>query len=221
MGIGSPEDSLARINVLLSLFDNRIAPSVDKENTSPISRIPYKLLCLRALYQIRIVDLGQASHLLYTRKAYLPGFVLTRAVMETVAMLFVCYSKVSAAMKKNDVDDIDDFLMKALLGTRDGTGFVKHYNALTAVQHVGKKNKAFEDLYVGLCEFTHPNWGGVSLAYGDQINEGCMVTKTIRDASFADTIGMRPLMAALILFDELYHELEELIPKFTEVCENC
>lgn len=219
--MGSPEESLANIKDLLSLFDKRITPSVDKESTSPISKVPYKLLCLRALYQIRICDLGQASHLLYTKKAYLPAFVLTRAVMETVAMFYVCFSKVSATTKKDDVDDIDDFLMKALLGTRDGIGSVKHYNALTAVQHVGKINKAFEELYVGLCEFAHPNWGGVSLAYGEQIDEGHVVIKTIRDATFADTIGMKPLMASLMLFDGIYRGIEELIPRFTEVCENC
>jgi len=221
MGIGSPEESIVRIRSLLSLFDRRITPTVDKENTSPISKVPYKLLCLRALYQVRICDLGHASHLLYTKKAYLPAFVLTRAVMETVAMHYVCFSKVSASVKKNNVDDVDDFLMQALLGTRDDTGSIKHYNALTAVQHVGKRNKAFEELYLGLCEFTHPNWGGVSLAYSEQIDEGHMVMKTIRDSSFADTIGMKPLMASLMLFDEIYHGIEELIPKFTEVCDNC
>jgi hypothetical protein len=89
------------------------------------------------------------------------------------------------------------------------------------VQHVGKKNKAFEELYLGLCEFTHPNWAGVSLAYSEQIDEGHMVIETIRDSSFADTIGMKPLMASLILFDEIYHGIQELIPKFTEVCDNC
>ncbi len=221
MEIGSAEESIARIKELLSLFDGRISPTVDKENTSPIFKVPYKLLCLRALYQIRICDLGNASHLLYTKKAYVPAFVLTRAVMETVAMFYVCFSKVSASMKENNVDHIDDFLMQALLGTRDGTGSIKHYNALTAVQHVGKRNKAFEELYLGLCEFAHPNWGGVSLAYGEQIDEGHMVIKTIRDPSFADIIGMKPLMASSMLFDEIYHGIEELIPKFTEVCDNC
>ena len=197
------------------------ALKLGKENTSPISKMPYKLLCLRALYQIRICDLGQASHLLYTKKAYLPAFVLTRAVMETVAMLYVFFLKGSEAVKKNDIYNIDDFLMKALLGTRDGTGSVKHYNALTSIQHVGKRNAEFEKLYLGLCEFAHPNWGGVSLAYGEQIDEGQMVIKTIRDAPFADTIGMKPLIASLMLFDEIYHGIEELISKFTEVCENC
>lgn len=221
MGIGSPEESITRIKDLLSLFDTRITPTVDKENTSPISKVPYKLLCLRALYQIRICDLGHASHLLYTKKAYLPAFVLTRAIMETVAMFYVCFSKVSAAIKHKNVDDIDDFLMQALLGTRDGTGSIKHYNALTAVQHVGKKNKAFEELYLGLCEFAHPNWGGISLAYSEQIDEGHMVIKTIRDSSFADTIGMKPLLASLMLFDEIYRGIEKLLPSFTQVCDNC
>jgi hypothetical protein len=221
MGIGSPEESIARIKELLSLFDRRLVPTVDKENTSPISKVPYKLLCLRALCQIRICDLGHACHLLYSKKAYIPAFVLTRAVMETVAMLYVCFSKVSASVKENDVDGIDDFLMQALLGTRDGTGSVKHYNILTAVQHVGKRNKAFEELYLELCEFAHPNWGGVSLAYSAQIDEGHMVIKTIRDSCFADTVGMKPLMASLMLFDEIYHAIEDLIPKFTEVCDNC
>ena len=220
MGIGSPEESIARIKELLSLFDRRIAPTVDKENTSPISKVPYKLLCLRALYQIRICDLGYASHLLYMKKAYVPAFVLTRAVMETVAMLHVCFSKVSVSVEGNSIDGIDDFLMQALLGTRDGTGSIKHYNAVTAVQHVGKRNKAFEELYLGLCEFTHPNWAGVSLAYSEQIDEGHMVIKTIKDSSFADTIGIKPLMASLMLFDEIYDGIEKLIPKFTEVCDN-
>ncbi|MHB9099057.1 MAG: hypothetical protein ACYC5X_14675 [Syntrophales bacterium] len=220
MRMGSPVESLLKIKELLSLFDKRIAPTVDKENTSPISKVPYKLLCLRALYQVRLCDLGYASHLLYMKKAYVPAFVLTRAVMETVAMFYVCFSKVSASIKENNVDDIDDFLMKALQGTRDGTGLVNHYNALTAVQHIGKRNKAFEELYLGLCEFTHPNWAGVSLVYSEQIDEGHMVIKTINDSSFADTIGMKPLMASLMLFDEIYHEIGKLVPKFTEVCDS-
>jgi len=214
------EESIVEIKKYLSLFEKRITPSIDKENTSQISKIPYKLLSLRALYQIRICDLGHASLLLYTKKAYVPAFVLTRAVMETVAMFYVCFLKVSTSITENCVNKIDEFLMQALLGTRDGTGSVKHYNAVTAVQHVGKRNKAFEELYLGLCEFTHPNWAGVSLAYSEQIDEGHMELKTINDPSFVDIIGIKPLMASLMLFDELYQEIEYLIPKFTEVCEN-
>lgn len=220
MGSGSPKESIIEIKKYLSLFDKRITPSIDKENTTPISKVPYKLLSLRALYQVRVCDLGNASYLLYTKKAYVPAFVLTRAVMETVAMFYVCFLKVSASITEKCINDIDDFLMRALLGSRDGTGSVKHYNALTAVQHVGKRSKAFEELYLGLCEFTHPNWAGVSLAYSEQIDEGHMEIKTINDLSFADINGMKPLMASLMLFDELYQEIGNLIPKFTEVCEN-
>lgn len=58
------------------------------------------------------------------------------------------------------------------------------------------------------------------MAYSEQINEGHMEIKTINDLSFADPIGMKPLMASLMLFDEIYQKIGNLIPKFTEVCEN-
>ena len=54
MGIESPKETIIEVKRILSLFDKRITPTIDKEDTSPISKVPYKLLSLRGLYQMRI-----------------------------------------------------------------------------------------------------------------------------------------------------------------------
>ncbi|NVM20150.1 MAG: hypothetical protein HWN68_00030 [Desulfobacterales bacterium] len=200
-------ETLQTIGNLIEAFSARGLRKVTKEDTSSISKVPFKLISLRELYQYRLVDVSRAAYEQYEHGKYIPAFILTRAVMETVAMFYVCYEKLSKTLNTGVIDTTDDFLMQALFGSRDGTGTVKHYNALTEVQHVGKRSKAFEELYFSLCEFTHPNWAGVYLPYGDSREQGCLNLTSGVDAVMAEPIGTKPLLASLMLFHELYQDL--------------
>lgn len=212
-------DALQKIKDLVKAFSDRRLRKVTKEGTSTISKIPFKLISIRELYQYRIADLSQVAHELYDKEKFLSAFIITRSVMETVAMFYVLYQKLRQSLETGNIDNMDDFLMQALFGSRDATGTVKHYNVLTAVQHVGKRSKAFEELYMSLCEFTHPNWAGVYLPYGESKEEGWLDLSSNIDAEMAEPIGIKPLMASMMFFDELYNEINNIFSAFVQICE--
>ena len=130
------------------------------------SKIPFKATSLREVLLHRIAELASVAVELYDKDKLVPAFIITRAVVETASIIFWLHEKVSDFFLSKDVKLLDDFLMKAMLGSRDGTTDLESYNILTAVDHVNKRFSGFRRMYDRMREFTHPNWSGSLGCYG-------------------------------------------------------
>src|SRR5262249_24482563 len=121
------------------------------------SRIPFKALTVRESLVHRVFALASAAVELFEASRVIPAITLTRAVVETVAVMFTFHERLSRFLENKNVTDLDDFLMNILVGARDDPDMPKSINILTMVDRVEKTLTGFRSLYDHLCEYAHPN----------------------------------------------------------------
>lgn len=172
------------------------------------SKIPFKATCLREVLLHRIAELASVAVELYEKDKLVPAFIITRAVVETASMIFWLNEKISDFFLSKDVKLLDGFLMKAMLGSRDGTTELESYNILTAVDRVNKRFSGFRRMYDRMCEFTHPNWSGSLGSYGKidkkhQLNLGANLRRPPIE------FGLDPLIWGLGIFEYYYNDLAD------------
>lgn len=175
------------------------------------SKLPFKALSLRELLIHRIADLSQCAMELYEQNRVVPAFVLTRAVMETIALIYWLHKKLSDFRESKNVKNLDQFLMKAMLGSKDGSTGLSSHNVLTAVDHVNKKFNGFRKRYDVLCEFAHPNWSGVLGPYGKINRQKMWLDLGLNKRVPPLIIGLEPFVEGLKIFIEYYNGLGSLI----------
>lgn len=153
------------------------------------SKLPYKATSFREVLIHRFSDIADVALELYENRKLVPAFIATRAVVETSAMIYWLYRKSEEFLEKGDEDSFDEFLMKGMLGSKDGTTKYESYNILTAVDRLDKEYEGLRKMYDTLCEFTHPNWSGVMAAYSK-------IEKEKTHSILAKNIPVRPLRMA-------------------------
>ncbi len=175
------------------------------------SKLPYKATSFREVLLHRISDIADVAIDLYENDRLVPAFIETRAVVETTAMVYWLYQRSCEFVEKPDEDSFDEFLMKGMLGSRNGTTKHESYNVLTAVDRLDKEYDGLRQMYDTLCEFTHPNWSGVMGSYSkiDKDNYILYLGKEHRKPPLA--FGLGPLIGSLSIFQSYYNALADVL----------
>lgn len=210
---------LSEAKELCEKFKANLPERIDPRILPTNSKLPFKALALREVLLYRMTELGLAACDLYEKLSIVPAILLTRAMMETVAMLYWLYKRLNEVLDTQDLGDIDDFLMSALLGWRDDRVPMKAYNVLTAVNHIDKKYAGFREMYDSLSEFVHPNWCGAHGSYAKIDKENFWVDLGFGIRSESKPQGIPHLSTSLVIFDCYYNELADLLPLFVSICE--
>ncbi len=190
---------------------------VDPAGLTLKSKLPFKALSLREVLIHRVSELAECAMEQFETNRIVSAFVLARAVLETVALIYWLHKKLLEFFDSKDIVALDDFLMKAMLGSKDESTAVDSYNVLTAVDHVDKEYENFRTMYDSLCEFTHPNWSGTLGAYG-KIERGSLdLGADIKSPPLR--LGLGPFVGGLEIFIEYYNNLERLIHDLNDYCE--
>ena len=175
------------------------------------SKLPYKASSFRAVLIHRISDLADVAVDLYASSRLVPAFIVTRSVVETSSVVYWLYQKSLEFLEKQDEEAFDEFLMKGMLGSKDGTTKFESYNVLTAVNYLDKEFSGLRDMYNTLCEFTHPNWSGVMGSYST-IGEGKYLLHLGREHCQPPlAFGLGPLIGALAIFQNYYIALADVL----------
>ena len=184
------------------------------------SKLPFKATSFREVLIHRLSDLADVALELYEADRLVPAFVATRGVVETAAMMYWLYKKTTEILDSKNEDVFDQFLMKGMLGSKDGTTHHESYNILTAVDHLNKEFKGFRDMYNTLCEFTHPNWSGVMGSYSKLDTEAhtLHLGKDHRKPPLA--FGLGPLIGSLAVFQDYYNALADKLKAVNDGYEN-
>lgn len=153
----------------------------------------------------RISDIADAAIELYESDQLVAAFILTRAVVETTAMIYWLYQKSRESLEKPDENSFDEFLMKGILGSKDGTTKYESYNVLTAVDHLDKEFKGLRDMYNTLCEFTHPNWSGVMGSYSKLEASKYLLHLGKEHHKPPVAFGLGSLIGSLVIFQDYYN----------------
>lgn len=115
----------------------------------------------------RIVDLAEGAQAFFVEGRLVPACTLTRSVVETVALLYAIWKKLTAQTKASDLPASHALLMSAVFGRRDkGNDWPNQsMNVLTAVGHLDKQFPGFRSEYDRLSEYLHPGLAGGYGAY--------------------------------------------------------
>lgn len=178
-----------------------------------------------------MVELGRAAFDSFTGDKLVSGIVLTRAAVETSAALWYLCAKVAAVVESKAIGDIDDYLMKLLMGTAAGAPentasptdeiLPRPVRVGEFLKAVEKDIPGFSYQYGILTEYTHPNWAGTGLLYSknDIENRVTDFGQNIRSAANTMRIGVGNLSVALNMFERSYNRIADLMPNFTALCE--
>jgi hypothetical protein len=205
----------------LQTLEAKLAKRLDAMAVSRTTKVPWKALLLREVLSWRMADLARGAFENFEKERLASAIVLTRAAVETSAALWYLCGKVAAAIDAKTVGDIDDYLMRLMMGSKTESAMPQALNVLGFVDHVEKEVEGFRHQYDVLSEYAHPNWAGTSLLFLKH-NEETRVTDfgaNIRTEN-SKSIGVLNLSITLAMFQRSYNRLADLIPAFTALCES-
>jgi hypothetical protein len=139
--------------------------------------------------------------------------------METVAVLYWVFEKVSKVNQTQKTGNIDHFFMRFLFGCRDDVKFPPPYNVLDAIDKINESFEGYRQMYDDLSEFAHPNWSGVAGSYSEVDRKNFRITFGLRMEDIPLSSGLAPLAASLHIFKHYYKELGNLMPTFIKICD--
>jgi hypothetical protein len=222
---------LNEIRERVELLEASLPRRVDAMAVSPISKLPYKALLYRDALIWRMAELGREALESFEKDKLLSAIVLTRATVETSAALWYLCAKVDAAVKSGDVEDIDDYLMRLMVGSATGASetdpnetdpvLPRPIKVGAFLKQVDKEIEGFNHQYGILSEYAHPNWAGTALLYSKHNTEDrCTIFGQNIRGDGTKKIGVVSLSGALMTFEISYARIGDLMPTFIALCES-
>lgn len=103
-----------------------------------------------------------------------------------------------------------------------GDSGVEAINILTAIDKLNKEYKNIRREYEFICEFAHPNLPGLLGSYG-QLNRENNCASFSFEAQYKTlpkpaAYGLYLLSMSLLIFTNYYKKMEDILPKFREIC---
>ena len=192
------------------------------EGTGPGARLLDLFDVWRQVSLRRIVDLADGAETFFRMGRLLPACTLTRSAVETVAVQYAVWKKLSVLTESSDFRSIHTLLMSVVFGRRDkGDDWAnKSMNVLTAIDHLEKQFPGFRSEYDRLSEYAHPGLAG---GYG-------MYVRKERD-NMRSHFGQNPLglemdpwghselkiaLRVAVEFNELLQQMRPRIEKLSE-----
>src|ERR1700685_2713020 len=100
----------------LETLESSLPTHIDAITVSPVSKLPFKVLLYRNALMWRRSELGRSAFDNLCEDKLVSGIVLTRATVEASAALWFLCVKVKGAVKSKVVGDMDEHLMKLVVG---------------------------------------------------------------------------------------------------------
>lgn len=205
---------------LLDKITSLLPERIQRSALTLKSNVPFKALSLRELLIHRVSDITVSAIDLIEQGKLIPGAILVRSVVETVALLFTLHERLDRFLEDKYIEELDNYLMIYLFGSRNNTGPREAINAITFVDRVEKTVPGFKSSYKSLCEFAHPNWAGTFGAYGQPDKKELELRLGPTNRTRALTIGVSALSGALIIFEYYYNLVGGLVLKINDYFEN-
>jgi len=215
-------EKLDKIENLLEEADQRckllsqcLPKRVDHISISYTAKIPWKAMGYREALIWRTEELARTAHEMFARNDLASAVTLTRACMESVAAMWYLQEKIQHVIDTKVVGDINDILMRLLMGSKNDITSLDAVNVLTFVKNINKDIDGFENSYLSLCEYAHPNWSGTSFLYSKPNSENKWIDygKNIRGKESVSVIGLTNLNISLMIFERSYNKVDTVLVK--------
>ncbi|MEI2455961.1 hypothetical protein [Lysobacter firmicutimachus] len=180
------------------------------------SMLPFKATSLRELLIHRAADLAKTATQHLEDGQVVPGAILTRSLVETVAILFCLHRELERFLSSPNESRLGEFLTSSLVGARWEGHPVQSINVLTAIDKVDKEIPKFRASYDALSEYTHPNWSGLLGSYGaiDRENHELHLGARVRESSLRSIAST--LSGSLMAFTHYYNLLADVLKDFND-----
>jgi hypothetical protein len=195
-----------------------LPPRVDPATISTRAKIPFKALCIREVLLYRVSELADTAIACFRQDQLVAAATLTRALLESVALFYWLYKEVRAAVETGATGRIDEFLGRAMVGTRNESTPLLAHNVMNAIDAVTGDIDYYRKVYEELCEIAHPNWAGGLGAYGKLNTE--MIWYELGTSRLPRLLILGPLVWSLELFIEFYSRIIPDLKKFAKLCED-
>jgi hypothetical protein len=206
-------DYLVKARELASVIANSLPTRIEAAALPLQSRIPFKALSLRELLFHRASALASPAVSLYESGNAVSGVVLTRAFMETVALMIELHDKLNSFLTNRDENGFETYLTKCLFANRytDGGEMSEYFtkSILTPIDKFDKKVTGFRATYDTLSEYAHPNWSGLWGSFGNTDHENYVIDLGTRTKGKAYEIGIMTLASTLDILVFYYDEMPE------------
>ncbi len=207
---------ISEIQLLMEELSSSLPAKLHAASLSFNSKIPFNAFSLREVLIHRIEDIGKAAFEQVVSKRIVPAVILSRAMMETTASIFMLHKKTMQFLENKDENLFHEYLMRSTFGGKDGHSPRISYNIMTAIDHINKDIPKFKTQYELCCEFTHPNWCGVHGSYSQLDMENHSVDFGSSVARIPLKEALRPILLSLILFKEYYNNSGTLLSKLND-----
>jgi hypothetical protein len=149
----------------------RLPLSVSASALGVRSSAPYLLLCLRAALLWRTEELGRCACDVLARDDVAAGILLTRAVIESTAMMWRLKELLEDRAKLGP-KELNNILDKMLYGwKKSASELPEALNVLTLIDRMDRQFLGIRERYDELSEFAHPNWCGAFGHFGATTND--------------------------------------------------
>jgi len=154
------------INQLISELKLNLPIEIDHSTMDGKSSVVTKVITLRAGLLHRAYDLATAAHRSSSEDNVVSGNILTRAILETVAVTAYLSKIIKTYIKTHDIEVLNTKLMRLLFGSQSDEA-CKPINIMECIRLVDKEIDGFMTYYEILSAFSHPNFNGTCGFYGE------------------------------------------------------
>jgi hypothetical protein len=200
-------------------FANRLRDSlpssIDPAALGVTSKAPLKLLCTREALIWRTEELARNACDALERDDLAVAAILTRAITENAALTWKLM-EVLEARRKYSVQELDDILMRLLLGSKEWQNLPEPFQVLSCLDRVDKTIPGVRACYDSLSEIAHPNWKGVAGLYSIA-DETQMITyfgRGLKGVEKKKESVLIALLASLGVFEYAYNRITDTMPAF-------
>jgi hypothetical protein len=210
------KDDLKEAEGFLRQLSDSLPDQVDPALKYLPTQTRFHAVCLRDVLSHRIKDLGIKAIALYESEQFVPAFLITRAIMETVALLYHLHKKITSAIENKDAIELNDWLVNAIFGSRNEDTDMTSPNILTALDRMGKEHLGIRVMYDQLSEFCHPNYAGVLASYS-HLNDDKSIILLGPDPDPPMTLGSIPFSISLGIACHYYEQIQVDLDNLDEV----
>ena len=222
-GMKELEELLSEANARTRALAESLPKVVDARDTSPKSKIPYKVLCYREGMIWRVEELSRSACACFERGDIVAGISLARSVVECAAAIWFLHGLLKRKIKHGVDENFDAKVMSLLMGHRgvvDGMPKAIHVNDF--LDEADKAFPGFMEVYDQMSEYAHPNWAGTQAVYSkiDRENLQTHFGRGFKENHHIHAVrGLHGLTGALLLFEWAYNRIADVMPDFIKACE--
>jgi hypothetical protein len=214
---------MAEIEVLLKSLEASLQREVDGPAIS-LSKLPFKAECYRESLAWRMADLSRGAFSSFQNNRLASAIALTRSAMETATSSWCLSKKIKEAIDNKSLNDINDYLIKGLVGWRlkpeDGHPIPDAHQVLKFIDKMDKEIPEFRKQYELLSEYAHPNWSGTHGLFAEIDKVRCVTKFGDKENITSLSLTLPLLASSLEIFIAGYNTIADLMPSFIVLSES-